>query len=233
MKTSFASFLFVLASQATLPAAVTISVNMVVPNGSASGGNGSSGTSQLTTTLGSVSASTGGSPVVVTLPVTTYTVSNVNLTSLGGTASETFTFTVTYAGTTNGVTPGSPAYSAFGNIGVVDGLVSGTETLTATVALVSTSFPDLSLVGFTLARAGGVSTGESGTLSWTGGSFNVSPGNTIANSVTGTSFTLTAGGASTLNIEGFRAEFTAVPEPCATALFGLASFALVRRRRTV
>lgn len=232
MKTPISIFLFSLASAASLPAAVNISVNMVVPNGSASGGNGTSGTSQLTTTFGTVSASTAGSPAVVTLPVTTYTVGNVDLTSLGGTASESFTFTVTYSGTTNGVTPGSPAYSAFGNVGVVDGLVSGTETLTATIALVSTSFPDLSLVGFTLARAGGVSAGETGTLSWTGGSFNVSPGNTITTSVTGNSFTLTAGAASTLNIEGFRAEFTAVPEPGAAALFGLASLALVRRRRT-
>lgn len=233
MKTPISILLFSLASAATVPAALTITVNVVVPNGSSSGGNGSAAALQnlLISSLGSVTASTAGG--IVTLPVTTYTVSGVDLTSLGGTVSESFSYTVGYSGTTNGVTPGAPAFSGFGNVGVVDANVSGTETLTATVALTSTSFPDLSLTGFTLARAGGVGAGETGTFSWTGGSFNVSNGNTITTSVTGNSFTLTAGAnPSAINLEGFNVAFSAVPEPASASLLALGALALLRRRRS-
>jgi MYXO-CTERM domain-containing protein len=167
------------------------------------------------------------------LPVTTYTVSGVNLTSEGGTASESFTFTISYTATTNGVTAGTPVFSSFGNVGVgTGGIVSGAETLTATISLTSTSFAGLSLTGFTKARAGGFTSGETGTFTWqSGGTDTVEFGSTISN-VSGNSVTLTAIGASTLNFEGFEAQFSAVPEPAATTLLGMGTLALLRRRRT-
>jgi hypothetical protein len=185
MKLKLITSLLAVACATSLPAAITITVNMVVPNGSASGGSGNGGGSVLTTTLGTIGAA-------VALPDTVYTVSGIDLTQLGGTATESFIFTLTYAGTTDGNTPADPAFTAFGNVGTGgDGQVSGTETLTATIALTSTSFVGLSLNGFTLARAGGVGTGETGTFTWAnGGSYNLSNGNTITNSVSGNYFTL-------------------------------------------
>lgn len=237
MKTPISTLLITLVSATSLPAALTITANVIVPNGTASGGNGSSGTpgtniSQLGITSGTITAST--SSGAVTLPVTTYTVTGVNLTSVGGTASESFSFTVGYNGTTDGVTAAAPIFSGFGNVGVgTGGQVNGAETLTATVTLTSTSFANLSLTGFTLARAGGVGAGETGTFAWTGGSFGISSGgNTSTNSVTGNSFTLTAGSGSTINIEGFNVAFSAVPEPTSASLLALGAVALLRRRRT-
>ncbi|MCB1133418.1 MAG: PEP-CTERM sorting domain-containing protein [Verrucomicrobiae bacterium] len=227
MKTPFAASILALASAATLPAAVTITAEVIVPNGTASGGTGSGGNTKLEASIGTLSVTTLG------LPATTYAVTGIDLTSLGGTANESFSFTVTYTATTDGITVGTPTFSGFGNVGVgTGGTVTDPETLTATVALNSSSFAELSLVGFTLARAGGANAGESGTLTWTGGSFNVTPGNTIANTVSGNSFTLTASASSTLNIEGFKVDFVAVPEPATASLLGLMSLALLRRRRT-
>ena len=236
MKHSILAIFAGLATTAALPASVVITTTVQIPNGTASGGNGSGANSALTTTSGTISASTSGSPAVVTLPVATYSVTGVDLTSVGGTANESFSYTVTYTATSDGTTPASPTYSAFGNIGVGTGtgsvgVVNGSETLTATVALTSSSFVDLSLTGFSFARAGGVNAGESGTFVWTGGSFNILPGVTIASDVTGTAFTLTAGGASTINIEGFGVRFVAVPEPASASLLVLGALSLLRRKR--
>lgn len=225
MKTHISIFLFSLASAACLPAAVTITVANNVPNGSASGGSGT-GAGLLSTTSGTIASNRG-------LPVTTYTVTGINLTSVGGTASESITFTVGYNGTTDGVNPGTPTFSTFGNVGVgTGGIVSGTETLTATIALTSSSFAGLTLTGFTKARAGGFSSGESGTFTWQGGGTDtVAFGDTVSN-ITGNFFTFAAIGASTLNIEGFEAQFSAVPEPASVSLLALGGISLLRRRRT-
>jgi PEP-CTERM motif len=237
MKKTLSLIAFTLASASTLPASITITANILVPNGKASGGNGTATNDllQILSPPGTITASTSGVAPnnVVTLPVTTYSVSGIDLTSLGGTASESFTFTVTYTATTDGVTSASPAFTAFGNAGSgADGVVSGTETLTATVALASTSFSQLSLSGFILARAGGLSGAETGTFTWTGGSEGVLVGDTITTAVTGNSFTLTAGAATSLNLEGFQAQFVAVPEPASASLLALGAVALLRRRRT-
>lgn len=235
MKTPFAILLVAAASSATLPA-VTITVANNVPNGQPSGGTGTNN-GLISTTSGSISSD-------VSVPVTTYTVTGVDLTSVGGTNNENFTFTVSYT-----ATGGAVGFSAFGNVGVGgDFLVSGSETLTATIALASSSFAGLSLTGFTYVRAGGfvLSEGETGTFTWSGGSHNIGPGSgtTIANGINGsgaTSATLTSGlrtagpnsgTNATLNFEGFGAEFVAVPEPASASLLALGAAALLRRRRT-
>lgn len=224
MKTSVKIILLAMASAASLSAAVTIDFLHHIPNGSNSGGTGSGG--------GSITA---GFSTDRVLPTTTYTATGVNLVAVGGTANETFTFTVTYSATTDGSTPTSAiGYTGFGNIGVGgDFQLSGAETLTATINLTSSSFAQLSLNGFTSARAGGLGSGETGTFTWTGGgSYPLSNGDTIANNVTGNTFTLVAGASpSLISFEGFGAQFVAVPEPSSAALLGLGALALLRRRR--
>lgn len=232
MKPSLTAFVVALASVATLPAAVTITVANNVPNGTASGAPSGTGVGSgiISSTSGTMTSNRG-------LSVTTYTVTGVNLTSVGGGASESFSFTVSYTGTTNGSTPSTVNFtSPFGNVAVGgDNFISGTETLTATITLTSSTFPDLTLVGFTTTRIGNLTTsGESGTLTHGGGTTSFANGipNVIVYPVSGNFVTYQVNGSTTVNFEGFTADFIAVPEPAATTLLGLASLALLRRRRT-
>lgn len=232
MKKTLSTLLLALASAGTLPAAVIIDIANNTPNGIASGGSGS-GTGSISSTSGTITSDRG-------LPVTTYTVSGVDLTSVGGPASHSFTFTVTYSATTDGSTPGTAQFNGFGNVSVTGGAdnnqVEGAETLTATIALASNTFSGLTLTGFTTARAGGVSTTpdeEAGTFTWAGGgSFDItSNANRVANDITGDSITL-AVSTGNMNLEGFGARFEAVPEPASASLLALGAVALLRRRRT-
>lgn len=243
MKTPIAAFVFAMASAASMSAAVTITVSNFTPNGTASGGSGS-GVGAFTLAIN------GGSPTNIStityptatdrgIPVTTYTISNIDLTSVGGTASESFTFTVAYTATTDGTTPGVPRFNGFGNVSVGDitvadgddNQVDGTETLTATIHLTSSTFGGLSLVGFTSVRAGGVSDGETAVFNHAGGTADI----TFANrepSISGNFATLIPNSPTDeMNFEGFRADFTAVPEPGSISLLGLGALALLRRRR--
>ena len=220
MKTPILVLLVALASATFLPAAVTITVSNFTPNGISSGGGGS-GTGAFSSTLGDEATDNG-------IPVTTYTITNVDLTSVGGTATESFSFTVSY--TQTGGT--GVQFNGFGNVSVTGGdsnQVGTNETLTATIAMTSSSFADLSLTGFTIVRGGGVAGADAGTFTHAGGSENISAGSSEA-SVTGTSVTL-AVSTGAINFEGFRAEFVAVPEPASLSLIGLGTLVLLRRRR--
>jgi len=239
MRTQITAFLFAAASATTLPAAVTITVSNFAPNGIASVGSGT-GTGAFTQAIdGNPATNLPGTASDKGMPITVYTLSGIDLTSVGGTATETFTFTVTYTATTDGSSPGIARFNSFGNVSVGDATaadgddnqVDGTETLTATISLVSSSFTELSLVGFTSARAGGVSTGETGVFNHAGGTANI----TLANrepTVSGNFVTLVpTSPADEMNFEGFRADFVAVPEPGSIFLLGLGSLASLRRRR--
>ena len=222
MKTPITAFLLAMASASALPAAVTISALVHIPNGQAAGGGGS-GTGALSTTPSFTITSDRG------LPSTTYSVSNVDLTSVGGTANESFTYTVGYSQTGGtGI-----AYSAFGNVGVSgnsDININGSEVLTATVVLGTSSFAGLSLTGFTQVRAGGFALGETGTIVHGGGSVTVGFGDTIK-TISGTSFNFSVASGSALSLEGYTVQFVAVPEPASASLVALGAAALMRRRR--
>jgi hypothetical protein len=232
VKLMLKALLLSLATAASLNAQIIINVTDNVPNGTASGGTGSGG-GLLTTSSGNISSAIG-------LPVMTYTVSNLDLTSVGGTATESFTFSMTFTATSDGSTPADTEFSGFGNVGVTGGIsgafVDGTETLTGTIALTSSTFAGLSLDGLTIARAGGLAAGRTGAITWSTGNFAVSQGNTIANINVNdaiTSFTVTAP-SSQINFEGFSAQFTAIPEPSTYVLlvgFAVLGLAIVRRRR--
>lgn len=224
MKKTPALIALTLASASSLPAAVTITALVHVPNGTAAGGSGSGGGALNTTP----------SYTIVTdraLTSTTYTVSNANLTSVGGTASESFSYVVTYS-QTGGTGIG---YTGFGNVAVLgnsdNNNINGPEVLTVTVALGSSTFPGLSLTGFTQVRAGGFVSGEVGTINHGGGSVNVAFGDTIK-PISGTSFDFSVASGSALSLEGYTVGFEAVPEPASASLLALGAVALLRRRRT-
>lgn len=230
MKPKLISLLLAIACTTSLSASITITVENAIPFGTASGGTGS-GTGQLSTTVGSIVSDLG-------MPVTAYTVSDLDFTSIGGTASESFTFAVTYTATTDGAA-GTPQFNTFGNVSVTgganDNFVNPNQTLTASIALASTTFAGLSLDGLTFAQAGGMATGRTGTIEWAGGSHAVSSGNitaTLDPSSGYTSFTLLVN--DPLNVQAFGAQFTAIPEPSSAALvaaLALGGVVFLRRRR--
>lgn len=220
-----AAAVLVLASAAN--AAVIVTVSDTTPNGD----NGT-GTRALSTTLGTVSA-----PPAI--PTTTYTVTGLDLTSVGGGASETIAFDITYSQTGGtGV-----QFNGFGNIAVTGGdnnQVDNLETITATVSLNgATTFTGGVSLGFIEFTTGGTSnpgTDEfwdiitaSGTQSFQ------SPGN-ITSTFSPSSFVTLDPVAGdnrngTFNVQGFVVEITAVPEPASLALLGLGGMLVVSRRR--
>lgn len=227
MKKTLASVVFTLCSAGSLPAAVTITATHNTPNGTASGGNGT-GVGVLSTSP-TYTISTNR-----LLPVTTYTVSNVNLTSVGGSATESFTFTVTYA-----QTGGSGVqYSGFGNVAVTGGAsnnqIGAGETLTATIALATSSFAELSLTGFTTVLVGASQNVDTvnppGTITSGAGSTNFVL-NQFSYPISGNSVTFTPLNATAPSFQGFSVEFIAVPEPSSLSLLALGTLALLRRRR--
>jgi hypothetical protein len=234
MKTPVFSFLFAVASVAMLPAAVTITVSNFAPNGTASGGPGG-GVGAFTLAINGGAAtniSTITYPTATNrgLPVTSYTISDIDLTSVGGTATESFTFTVGYSqtGGTN------VQFNGFGNVSVTGGdnnQVDTSETLTATIGLTGSSFAEFSLIGFTEVRGGGVAGADAGTFTHAGGTANIFAG-TPGATVTGNTVTL-AVSTGAINFEGFRADFVAVPEPASLSLLSLGALGLLRRRRMV
>jgi hypothetical protein len=196
--------------------------------------------SEQSTTLGSVSTS-----APTTVFPTTYTLTNLDLTSVGGGLTDQIVFSVAYSQTGGtGV-----QVNGFGNISVTgddDNQVGPGESLTATVSLSSTTFSgglgELS-IGFTSVEVGGVNTTEGSEETWN----ILNDGTTVAaNGFTdGITYSLASSsfltlqdvakvpttGDPTINLQGFDVTIVAVPEPSAAALIGLAGLALILRRR--
>lgn len=203
--------------------AATITVSDQTPNGGRT----------LTTTAGSVSA-----PPLI--PTTTYTITGLDLTSEGGTASETIAFDVTY--TQTGGT--GVQFNGFGNVSVTGGdnnQIDLGETLTATISLNAglTTFAGTIDLGFILAQPGGVSSDESWNVIHENGTIAATQtnGNNPATFASSSFFTLETTDGEQLfdriNLQRFTVEINAneVPEPGSLALVGLGGLCLLRRRR--
>lgn len=211
-----------------LQAAVTFSVTDAAP-----------GTSGATSTLGSAAVSVGTLPAPIT-----YTITGLDLTSIGGTSSEQIVFTV-------GFTPsaGSVVYNASnGNVFVNNGTggqlnnqIDSDETLQTSVALSSTTFAgglgNLS-IGFTAVLIGGYGSGDVVDITYgattTSKNYTTDTVSTVSFSGTYASFLMdTQGtkGISGVNLQQYTVEITAVPEPSAAMLSCLGLLALLRRRR--
>jgi len=189
-----------------------------------------------TTTLGAVTSN-------ASVPTMTYTVTGVDLTSVGGSASEQVVIDVDF--TQTGGT--GVQFNGFGNISVTGGgnnnQVDGVETLTATVSLSSTTYTagDITL-GFISFTTGGVSgdTDEQWNITTASGTtlFN-SPGSNVTTFAASSFVTLdpVAGNSNDgdFNAQGYIIELTAtqdiIPEPASLALLSAGGFLIGSRRR--
>lgn len=217
----------------SLQAEVTFTVSDKVPNGD----NGS-GTRTLSTSLGSVSADPA-------LPTMTYTVTNLDFTSVGGTASETVAFDITFS---HGGTGGTGVqFSSWGNISVTggdDNVVDNAETVTATVGINtgSTTYAGDLLIGFTSFSTGDVSVDADefwNVITRNGTELLQSPGNTTVTFAASPFVTLDPVSGNrrngTFSAEGFDVQITAtstIPEPSAALLGGFVLMGLLIRRRS-
>lgn len=177
------------------------------------------------------------------VPTMTYTVTGVDLTSVGGTASETIIFDIDYS-QTNGT---GVQVNGFGNISVTGGgdnnQVDGDETLTATVSLNSTTYAagdiDLGFVTFVTGGVSGTADEQWNIITENGTTLYQSPGNNTANFASSSFVTLdpVAGDNfnGTFNAQGYTINLTAtqapIPEPASLALLGASAMLMFTRRR--
>lgn len=180
---------------------------------------------------GSVSSSIAAAPGPIT-----YTVSNLDFTSIGGALTEEVVFTVSFA-----ATGGSVEYNTSGNVHVgpsgATNQIDVGETLTTTVALTSTTFaggiPNLS-IAFSQVQNGAWGDGDSVKLTYSTGNVTLTRPTDTSNTYNFPSVTnfftqeTLAGG---LNLQRYNVIVTAVPEPSSVLLGGLGLLALLRRRR--
>lgn len=172
----------------------------------------------------------------------TYTLTNVDFTSIGGTATEQIDFTVTFSVSSGGVdqlTNGNGFL--YNTAGTGPNAIEPGEDLTATLSLTSTTFSgglaNLS-AGFTGTSLGGLGpNGETWDIVYDGGTQAGSLALTTGNQVIPSSsfFTINNIGAATapagVSLRGYTVGINAVPEPSAALLGVLGLLALLRRRR--
>ncbi|MEM9110866.1 MAG: PEP-CTERM sorting domain-containing protein [Planctomycetota bacterium] len=231
----------------TTAADIVFTVTDIVPGGGPANANSmnfspgdtGSGPANLSSTLGSVSAP---APVGLTTGLT-YTVTGLDLTSVGGTASETIVFDLNFS-QTGGVTGDGTTdiqVNGFGNIAVIgsganDNWVDGDETLTSTVVLDagSTTFGGTVEVGIIMLSAGNFGSSQPAerydAIHDGGTELGVPVTNNPVSFDPSSFVTLdpTVGG---MNLERIDFQITAVPEPGSLALLGLGGLLIARRRR--
>ncbi|MEM9346712.1 MAG: PEP-CTERM sorting domain-containing protein [Planctomycetota bacterium] len=181
---------------------------------------------ELSTTNGSVSA-----PAV--LPTMTYTITGLDLTSVGGAASETIVYDVLFTQTGGSAVE----FNAFGNIAVLGGAnaqVDIAETLTATLSLNSTTFTGDIDLGIVFMAAGGNDAIDEWDVIHEGGTESLAgsgPGVNIATFAPSSFVTLDPQSGNGVNFQRFDVQVTATPEPGSLALLGIGGLLVARRRR--
>jgi len=228
IKTLLSSLAFAVLVASTATADIALTVGL-------SGGLypvGGDGVGTITGTTGTVTQTAGNASGVA------YQLNNVNLTSVGGTATETINFNLVFSSST-GTVNYSTAYDVLSVGG--GGTIDPTETLTVTVGgITSSTFPiaKLSILGLTEVEIDSMGADESMDLAHDGGSSSNIPGTGTKYDVfpfaASNYFTVTGNTGryylSGLSIQ-LNAETVAVPEPSSAAVFGLAGLTLLRRRR--
>jgi hypothetical protein len=192
------------------------------------------------------STTLGGAAIIsdadTSLPTVNYTLTTVDLTSIGGSATEQIEFSVVFSTTSGGIGVILANGHVYNTAGIVPNQVEAGEDLTATIALTSTTFSgglaNLS-AGFTSTSIGGAS-GDPNLESWNivhdsgtqAGSFTLGTEQTLPSSSFWTLQDVdTTGGNAGVNMRGYTVTITAVPEPSSAALLGLGGVALIFRRR--
>jgi hypothetical protein len=165
------NFVFVIAVFSMMAGTTHASISFTVSDQTPDGDNGS-GTRTLSTSLGSVSA-----PPAI--PTITYTVSGLDLTTIGGGASESIAFDITYSQTGGtGV-----QFNGFGNVSVTggddDNQVDLGEALTATLSINNslTTFSGDIAIGITEILAGGATSDETWNVIHDGGTIAATTSN--------------------------------------------------------
>jgi hypothetical protein len=215
-----------LALASHLQASIIIDVDDAVLNGSPGTGTG---TRAISTSYGLITA-----PPII--PTITYNLSNLDLQLVGGSASDSIEFTVTFSQ----VGGTSVQFNSFGNVSVTGGdnnQVDPAESLTATATISSTTFSGgLSnlFIAFTGMKIGGYGSGDVVDMIHSTGSltrdYAISTNSNVVMSSPTTYFTVdvTSGKA---NLQGYSIQITAVPEPSSMLLYGLSLLGFLRRKR--
>lgn len=212
----------VVAAGASAPAAVIFEVSDDRP--------GELVATQPSTTLGSVTSTS-------SVPNTTFTVTGLDLTSVGGSASETIAFDIAYT-----QTGGSAVQiNGFGNISVTGGdnnQIDPGEALTATVSLngALTTFGGTINLGLTSIQIGGRDFDEQFSITHQGGTINTPEEVLKSYGFSSSSFvtlaTVDTDKPNDLgNMEGYTVEIIVVPEPASLALLSLGGLLIAVRRR--
>lgn len=184
---------------ANTPVVVTVAERIPTLTG---GGNAIS-PNTLTTTSGTITHTDS------TLPLITYTINNVDLTSVGGTANETIAFNVNY--TQTGGT--GVQYNTFGNVSVTGGdenQISVGEDLTATLSLSSTTFAGTVNLAFNYIHVGGGGGSDAWNIITSSGTTNYTfAANGATFTLADTTFMTLDTTVGTVNLQGFDVKITA------------------------
>lgn len=215
MKTQSVLFSFALASLSLPASAASVFIDIDIndfENGTGVGSSSNGSLNQTARTTGSNAA-------------TTYQITNVDLTSIGGTAAETINFTVSFANSS-----GTVNYKSWGDAYIGGGNTEVGETFRADFGTISTSYGDVSFVGFTNAFYGALQAGESAATAHDGGTINTNgPATNVPFSAS--SFVSMSPTSGAMNISGFDLQIAVVPEPSSAVFLGLAGCSLLLLRR--
>lgn len=186
--------------------------------------------SENSSSLGDLSGGTS------TTATQTYTLTNLDFTSIGGTASETINFSVDLSGTSGG-SASTVGYKTWGDAFVGGSNTEVGEVLTATLGTITSSFTGgtVAFAGFTNAFIEALITGEEASVGHAGGMLTVlgTADNEANQAIPLSPWVSMAPTVGSMNIGGYDLRLTAVPEPAsASLLLGIACVSGVLFRRS-